>query len=70
MKCWKCGQEGSGVCIFCGRAVCKKHAKRNPNILGLYDEAGDVPKAIVVENALWCGHCKPISKPVELPEIE
>ena len=70
MNCWKCGKVASGVCILCGRAVCQKDAKRNPNILAAYDEVGDVPRVIMVDDALWCGICKPMPEPVEMPELE
>ena len=25
MQCWNCDKPASGVCAFCGRAVCKEH---------------------------------------------
>ena len=70
MNCWNCNKPAQGVCILCGRAVCKNDAKRNPNILAVYDPKGEVPKVIMVEDALWCGLCNPIPDPVEMPELE
>ena len=70
MKCWTCGKDANGVCQFCGRAVCKEHAKEMPFILTVYDHDEDVPKAIVVSNTLWCGICKPQPSPIEMPEID
>lgn len=70
MQCWQCKSQAEGICILCGRGVCKGHAKRNPNILGVYDEAGDIPRVVMVDDALWCGVCKPLPEPVEMPELE
>lgn len=70
MQCWECDEGAKGVCIFCGRGVCKKHAKRHPYILAAFDEEGDIPKVIMVDDSLWCGICKPIPEPVEMPELE
>ncbi len=70
MQCWTCEEISKGVCIFCGRGVCKKHVKMHPYILAAFDEQGDVPKVIMVDDALWCGVCKPIPEPVDMPELE
>jgi hypothetical protein len=37
-------------------------------VLELYGK--DVPKALVVEDALFCGACSPRPDPLELPELE
>jgi hypothetical protein len=58
------------VCKFCGRAVCKEHAKEMPFILTIYDEDEDIPKAIVVADAIWCQQCKPQPSPIGMPEID
>lgn len=70
MKCWQCSNEATGVCIFCGRGVCKDHYSLKPNILGVYDEENDTPHVLMVKDALWCGMCEPIPRPIEIPEIE
>lgn len=70
MHCWHCENAACGVCSLCGRALCKKHAKRHPHILASFDEEGDNPRVIMVDNTLWCGVCKPIPEPVPMPEIE
>jgi hypothetical protein len=69
MLCYQCDEEARGMCIFCGRAVCKKHAQKMPAIISIYVGAGNVPKAVVVSDALFCGLCKPQPEPVEMPEI-
>src|SRR3989344_1808516 len=69
MQCWSCKETAKGICILCGRGVCKEHARRNPNILAAYDEDNDVPQVLMVDDALWCGICKPIPNPVPMPEL-
>ncbi len=69
MKCIHCEQEARGVCIFCGRALCKEHMKNMPAILTIYVGEANVPKAVVVSNALYCGICKPQPEPIEMPEL-
>lgn len=58
-----------GVCRFCGRGVCEDHAQTQPYILELF-KTTDVSRAIVVEDALYCGACSPRPDPVELPELD
>ena len=58
-----------GICSFCGRAVCKKCHKEMPNILTVFIGAEQMPKAIVVADALWCGSCRPQPEPIPMPEI-
>jgi len=69
MLCYQCDEQARGGCIFCGRAVCKKHTKKMPAIISIYVGEGNVPKAVVVSDALFCGQCKPQPEPVEMPEI-
>ncbi len=69
MQCWKCGKPASGVCAFCGRAVCKKHVSQMPAIITIYVGAEHTPKTIVVADALYCGICRPQPEPIEMPEI-
>jgi hypothetical protein len=57
-----------GVCHFCGRATCEDHIQINPYILELFRSA-EMQKALVVEDAVWCGTCKPRPDPIELPEL-
>lgn len=69
MQCWKCGKPASGVCVFCGRAVCKEHVSQMPAIMTTYVGEKQTPKAIVVGGALYCGECRPQPEPIEMPEI-
>lgn len=70
MICHRCGEPASGVCPFCGRAVCREHYTTTmPMILAMYLGAENTPKAVVVSNALWCGECYPQPEPIEMPEF-
>jgi hypothetical protein len=70
MDCWKCERPAHGVCAFCGRGVCKDHTQSIPNILAVFSSKDEVKKAIVVQDALYCGLCRPAEEPVPLENIE
>jgi len=70
VRCWECGEPAAAICKFCGRAVCKEHMKKMPYILTIYDEDDDIPKAIVVADAVWCQKCNPQPSPISMPEID
>lgn len=70
MDCWVCKKSALGICRFCGRGLCEEHAQFHPYILELYrSENPKVTKALVVEDALFCGICKPRPQPVEMEEL-
>jgi hypothetical protein len=69
MLCHRCNEPSRGVCRFCGRAVCQEHWMTMPYILNLYVGDEQMPKAIVVADALFCGSCKPQPEPIEMPEL-
>ena len=68
MDCWHCKRTAVGTCRFCGRGICEDHVETRPYILEAY-RSGDVNKVLVVEDALYCGACKPRPDPIELPEL-
>lgn len=71
MDCWIDRKTALGVCRFCGRGICQDHAQFRPYILQLYNSrTKQVIKALVVEEALYCGVCKPRPEPIELAELE
>ena len=71
MDCWICKRTALGVCRFCGRGICEEHARFHPYVLDLYSaHSKDVVRALVVEDALHCGVCKPRPDPVDVPELE
>jgi hypothetical protein len=69
LDCWQCRRTALGTCRFCGRGVCEDHADEKPFILELFRSAGPT-KALVVEDALFCGVCTPRPDPIELPELD
>lgn len=71
MDCWHCKKSAVGSCRFCGRGVCEDHAQTEPYIFGLFT-GGDPPatRALVVEDALYCGACTIRPDPVPLPELD
>lgn len=68
MDCWHCRRAASAACRFCGRGVCKEHAQNQAFVLEVFE--GEIaPRALVVEDAIWCGACHPRPEPVDLPEL-
>ena len=63
MKCWNCEEDARAVCQFCGRFVCKEHAKTKPFYSGYGQKCKDNlwPSGSLtgfgVEDAVWCGQC-------------
>ena len=69
MDCWHCRKTAVGACRFCGRGLCEDHVQIHPYILELFRSSDDIPKVLVVEDALYCGACTPRPDPVDLPEL-
>jgi hypothetical protein len=69
MNCWHCDRPAHGVCRFCGRAVCRDHFQKMPFILEIYTGQDGAHKAVVVEDTLYCGVCKPHEAPVTLKDL-
>src|SRR5262245_49384805 len=69
MDCWHCRRTAVGSCRFCGRGVCEDHAQTQPFVLDLY-RTSEVVRALVVEDALFCGACTPRPDPIDLPELD
>lgn len=69
MNCWHCDRPAHGTCQFCGRAVCKEHARTLPHIAQLFHTEKGKFKAFVVGEALYCGLCRPREDPVDLPDL-
>jgi hypothetical protein len=64
VRCWVCGGDAEGVCRFCGRAICKTHARTKPFLFDTWDDGGRL-RALGIEDALHCGVCKPRPDPVD-----
>jgi hypothetical protein len=69
MDCWHCRRTAVGSCRFCGRGVCEDHVDTRPYVLDLFRGASGT-RAIVVEDALFCGTCSPRPDPIDLPELD
>jgi hypothetical protein len=69
MECWIGGEVASGVCRFCGRGLCKGHAKEMPYLTVVYGGPQGL-EGLAVEGVLWCGVCRPHPKPVPLDFLD
>jgi hypothetical protein len=69
MQCWICAAPASGTCRFCGRAVCRQDAKLQAFVLEVYPADGTL-YGLAVEDALYCGVCKPKSEPVRMEFLD
>ena len=71
MTCWFCATSAKGVCRFCGRGVCENHARFAPYLLEVArSNVRARTEALVVDDALTCGSCRPVPQPVPLPELD
>jgi hypothetical protein len=70
MECWYCERPSHAICRFCGRSICKTHARQMPYIIHTYRTSKEEYKAIVVADAVWCGECKPQQDPITLSHME
>ncbi|MBP8003067.1 MAG: hypothetical protein KA314_26815 [Chloroflexi bacterium] len=70
MECWHCERPAHAVCRFCGRAVCKSHAKEMPYVVDTYRTTQGEYKALVIANTIYCGVCQPQQEPVVLKNME
>ena len=71
MDCWICKTTALGTCRFCGRGICGDHAKFMPFILEVYHpRTKEHVQALVVEDALYCGVCRPRPQPVPMEELD
>lgn len=67
--CWITGKDAHANCQFCGRFVNKEVAQTAPFVMSVFVGKNDMPKVLVVSNAIWCGTCKLPQEPMEIPEI-
>jgi hypothetical protein len=58
-----------GTCRFCGRGLCEDHVQTHPYVLELL-KTPDTTKALVVEDALFCGACTPRPDLLDLPDLD
>jgi len=69
MLCWECDQPARAVCKFCGRGVCKQHAKTMPIFIAMFLGDDQTPKGLAVANVIWCGICEPQPEAIPMPEL-
>lgn len=69
MNCIRCGKPAQAICRFCGRAVCGDHIQKMNYIITVFMSAQQVPKSLVVADAVFCGICKPQPEPLEMPYL-
>lgn len=66
MECWTCSEPAAATCRFCGRATCRQHASALPYVLTAWSESEARVQALVIEDAIHCGGCRPHPAPVRL----
>jgi hypothetical protein len=49
--------------------VCNDHIQKMNYIITVYLDPENVPKALVVADAVYCGICKPQPEPLEMPYL-
>jgi hypothetical protein len=69
MQCWVCGLPAQGICRFCGRAICKEHARTLPFVLTAYGRHDEI-MGLAVDDTLHCGVCRPQPRPIRLDFLE
>jgi len=71
VDCWICERPALAACRFCGRGACREHAKSHPFVLDVYrGNQHKTLRALVVEDAIHCGVCRPRGEPVDMAELE
>jgi hypothetical protein len=71
MLCWFCAEGARAICRFCGRGVCPEHVRFGPFLLEVTRSVvRDRSEALVVEDAVQCGTCRPRPQPVAMPELD
>jgi hypothetical protein len=68
VECWTCSDTAAATCRFCGRASCRNHAQTLPFVVTAWSPSGGRGEvnALVVEDAVFCGACRPHPAPVRL----
>jgi hypothetical protein len=63
VRCWVCGATSEAICRFCGRAICKLHARSHPYLFQVWRTASGL-RALATDDAIWCGVCRPRAEPI------
>lgn len=71
MTCWFCAEGSKGTCRFCGRGSCEDRVRFGPYLVEVHRSTErDRTEALVVEDALQCGTCRPRAQRAPLPELD
>jgi hypothetical protein len=69
MECWICSQPSSAICRFCGRSTCRQHVESLPYVLATWSQVPGEVLALVVDDGVHCGTCKPHPQPIRLDQL-
>jgi len=69
MNCWHCERPSHGICVFCGRAVCRDHVQTHLRIIDIFQKEDNTHYALVVTNTVYCGVCKPREDPIKMETL-
>jgi hypothetical protein len=64
-----CGAAAEATCRFCGRAICKAHARTQAYLFAAWPTPGGL-RGLGIEDAVWCGVCHPRPDPIDLEFLE
>ena len=71
MLCWFCPEPARSSCRYCGRGFCAEHARCGPYLLQVSrSETRRRAEALVVDDAVPCGTCRPRPHAVAMPELD
>jgi hypothetical protein len=57
------------VCRFCGRGICKTHARTQAFLFAAWQTESGL-RGLGIEDALWCGVCRPRPEAVALEFLD
>ena len=71
MTCWICNSPAQAICRFCGRAICRAHARSLPFVLEMFRRQSDKKlMGLAVDSVVHCGLCRPEPEPVPLDFVD
>jgi hypothetical protein len=69
VNCWVCNLPANAMCRFCGRAVCKEHARTLPYLLQTFQGKHGL-QGLVVDDVIFCCICRPKPEPVKVEFLD
>jgi hypothetical protein len=64
-----CGGSAEGICRFCGRAICKQHARTQAFLFDVWRTSLGL-RGLAIDDALWCGVCRPRPEPISVEFLD